>query len=214
MYYLIYSLKALFNAVYAADCLWWLLSPLLEFNSHEKTHMHYHLRQAIDYHQKRFFFLWMLKHWPLCLFFSPGHKVVVVRCEGINISGNFYRNKRECILCDLLKFWFAAPCGWHACCPWWFPTVSYSSLTTMRLLYMHYHLRHERHVIGEMFSPSPAVMCGCNVPEMASVSCSSLQWSTWLSCARGWTPIPLVDRTTSELPAGSSGGPWEVRFVE
>lgn len=25
---------------------------------------------------------------------SPGHKVVVVRCEGINISGNFYRNKR------------------------------------------------------------------------------------------------------------------------
>uniref|UniRef100_A0AAR2LF88 Large ribosomal subunit protein uL13 n=1 Tax=Pygocentrus nattereri TaxID=42514 RepID=A0AAR2LF88_PYGNA len=22
-----------------------------------------------------------------------GHKVVVVRCEGINISGNFYRNK-------------------------------------------------------------------------------------------------------------------------
>lgn len=28
------------------------------------------------------------------LFPSPGHKVVVVRCEGINISGNFYRNKR------------------------------------------------------------------------------------------------------------------------
>lgn len=27
-------------------------------------------------------------------FLSPGHKVVVVRCEGINISGNFYRNKR------------------------------------------------------------------------------------------------------------------------
>ncbi|KTG37225.1 hypothetical protein cypCar_00019967 [Cyprinus carpio] len=23
-----------------------------------------------------------------------GHKIVVVRCEGINISGNFYRNKR------------------------------------------------------------------------------------------------------------------------
>lgn len=28
--------------------------------------------------------------------FAPlGHKVVVVRCEGINISGNFYRNKRK-----------------------------------------------------------------------------------------------------------------------
>lgn len=26
-------------------------------------------------------------------FFSLGRKVVVVRCEGINISGNFYRNK-------------------------------------------------------------------------------------------------------------------------
>uniref|UniRef100_A0A8C5J7A0 60S ribosomal protein L13a n=1 Tax=Junco hyemalis TaxID=40217 RepID=A0A8C5J7A0_JUNHY len=25
-----------------------------------------------------------------------GRRVVVVRCEGINISGNFYRNKREC----------------------------------------------------------------------------------------------------------------------
>lgn len=25
----------------------------------------------------------------------PGRRVVVVRCEGINISGNFYRNKRE-----------------------------------------------------------------------------------------------------------------------
>ena len=24
-----------------------------------------------------------------------GRKVVVVRCEGINISGNFYRNKRK-----------------------------------------------------------------------------------------------------------------------
>ena len=33
-----------------------------------------------------------------------------------------------------------------------------------------------------------------------------LPWSTWLSCAREWTPIPLVDHTTSELIAGSSGG--------
>lgn len=32
--------------------------------------------------------------WTMFLFPSPGHKVVVVRCEGINISGNFYRNKR------------------------------------------------------------------------------------------------------------------------
>lgn len=29
----------------------------------------------------------------VCL--STGQRVVVVRCEGINISGNFYRNKRK-----------------------------------------------------------------------------------------------------------------------
>lgn len=33
-----------------------------------------------------------------------------------------------------------------------------------------------------------------------------IQWSTLLSCVRGWTPTPLEGRTTSEPPAGSSGG--------
>lgn len=46
---------------------------------------------------------------------------------------------------------------------------------------------------------------------ISSGSCACLQWSTWLSCARGWTPTPLVVRTTSGLPARSSGGPLEVR---
>ena len=40
-----------------------------------------------------------------------GRKVVVVRCEGINISGNFYRNK-----CELgLGQWSSGgllPCSW------------------------------------------------------------------------------------------------------
>lgn len=35
-------------------------------------------------------------HVPVCPpAMSTGRRVVVVRCEGINISGNFYRNKRE-----------------------------------------------------------------------------------------------------------------------
>lgn len=33
-----------------------------------------------------------------------GQKVVVVRCEGINISGNFYRNKCEYILVFRIRF--------------------------------------------------------------------------------------------------------------
>lgn len=34
---------------------------------------------------------------------SLGRKVVVVRCEGINISGNFYRNK-----CELGLVWWSS----------------------------------------------------------------------------------------------------------
>lgn len=40
-----------------------------------------------------------LPHFP----FPLGRKVVVVRCEGINISGNFYRNK--CKLSYVLGEW-------------------------------------------------------------------------------------------------------------
>ena len=38
-----------------------------------------------------------------------GQKVTVVRCESINISGNFYRNKRECCLIRVprLQWWTA-----------------------------------------------------------------------------------------------------------
>lgn len=44
-------------------------------------------------------------NFPDCLqpTFSLGRKVVVVRCEGINISGNFYRNKCELGLRDGLQ---------------------------------------------------------------------------------------------------------------
>lgn len=38
---------------------------------------------------------------------SAGRRVVVVRCEGINISGNFYRNKRE--LGENAAFWGKIP---------------------------------------------------------------------------------------------------------
>ena len=69
------------------------LSALIEFNDHEKTHMHYHLRQNADKWHMRIH--WLSVEFDFVLFFPSGHKVVVVRCEGINISGNFYRNKRE-----------------------------------------------------------------------------------------------------------------------
>ena len=29
-------------------------------------------------------------------FMCAGQRIVIVRCEEINISGSFYRNKREC----------------------------------------------------------------------------------------------------------------------
>lgn len=69
---------------------------LLEFNDHEKTHMHYHLRRDVQD-------MVIISPTGFCdtlmfLFFFVGHKVVVVRCEGINISGNFYRNKRKCVM--------------------------------------------------------------------------------------------------------------------
>jgi hypothetical protein len=51
-----------------------------------------------------------------CLCVCTGQRVVVVRCEGINISGNFYRNK--CKLCynDLQSFNFFSSIYLKACC--------------------------------------------------------------------------------------------------
>lgn len=73
---------------------------LLEFSDHEKTHMHYHLRLKIRICKLYICVLSEASHVSCCCF--AGHKVVVVRCEGINISGNFYRNKRKCALLSLL----------------------------------------------------------------------------------------------------------------
>lgn len=97
-----------------------------------------------------------------------GRKVVVVRCEGINSSGNFYRNKLK-YLAVLRKrmntnpsrgpYHFRAPSrifwrtvrGEGVPSTGWGPgrwaardedvSHSCSSLPTMRSLYMHYHLR-------------------------------------------------------------------------
>lgn len=81
------------------------------------------------------------------------------------------------------------------------PNVVRVSLT-MRILYMHYHLRLE--------SSSSSSSC-CLVDLMCNRMFIVQQWSIWLSCVRGWTPIRLVVLITSELLAGSSGGLLEVK---
>lgn len=61
---------------------------------------------------------------------------MVVRCEGINISGNFYRNKRKQHTCFSMHFNF--------CCQWCFHNIWV--IVTMRIPYMHYHLRHQLYI--------------------------------------------------------------------
>lgn len=39
--------------------------------------------------------------WLKCCFLIPGQRVVVVRCEGINISGNFFRSKCKLLMYDV-----------------------------------------------------------------------------------------------------------------
>lgn len=70
--------------------------------SYENTlsYMHYHLRQSGLYimtSTKYYFTMFKFeKLFPPLFITLIGQKVVVVRCELINISGSFYRNKRKC----------------------------------------------------------------------------------------------------------------------
>lgn len=37
-----------------------------------------------------------------------GQKIVVVRCEALNISGEFFRAKRMCVHCSIESYWAAS----------------------------------------------------------------------------------------------------------
>ena len=53
------------------------------------------------------------KEWwesPITLISPPGQRIVVVRCEKINISGSFYRNK-----CKYMYIYMACECVGVAC---------------------------------------------------------------------------------------------------
>lgn len=54
------------------------------------TNMHHHLTISLCLYEKMIFEFILIHFTPPQ---SIGQKVVVVRCEGINISGSFYRNK-------------------------------------------------------------------------------------------------------------------------
>ena len=60
---------------------------------------------------------------PITLISPPGQRIVVVRCEKINISGSFYRNKCKYIACECVGM--ACECVGVACACWAFGRASH-----------------------------------------------------------------------------------------